>query len=118
MPSIDLKFMCHILATFLKVQLIAQKRRKMSLNRAFEVQKQVQALLDVAFIREVIYLTWLSNIIMVKNSERKWRMCVDYTDLNKACPKDSYPPPSIDGLVDAGFNFKFSSFMDVYSGYN
>ena len=55
---------------------------------------------------------------MVKKSNGKWQMCVDYTDLNKACPKDSYPLPSIDGLVDAASGFRFLSFLDAYSGYN
>ena len=75
-------------------------------------------MLDADFIREVTYLTWFSNVVMVKKSNGKWQMCVDYTDLNKACPKDSYPLPSIDGLVDTTFGFRFLSFLDAYSGYN
>ena len=55
---------------------------------------------------------------MVKKSNGKLRMCVDYTDLNKACPKDSYPLPSIDGLVDSASKFQFLSFLDAYLGYN
>ena len=55
---------------------------------------------------------------MVKKSNGKWQMCIDYTDLNKACPKDPYPLPSIDGLVDAASGFCFLSFMDAYLGYN
>ena len=90
----------------------------MSPDRAKEVQKQVQALLDAGFIREVIYPTWLSNVVIVKKFNKKWRMCVDNTDLNKACPKNSYLLPSIDGLVDTASRFRFISFMDAYSGYN
>nr|KYP47276.1 hypothetical protein KK1_031068 [Cajanus cajan] len=52
-------------------------------------------MLNVGFIREVRYTTWLANVVLVKKNSGKWRMCVDYTDLNKACPKDSYPLPSI-----------------------
>ena len=84
MPRIDPEFIRHRLATFPSVRPIAQKRRKMSPNRAMEVQRQVH-------IREVIYLAWLSNVVMVKKSNGKWRMCVDNTDVNKACRKDFYP---------------------------
>ena len=74
--------------------------------------------MDVGFIKEVTYPTWLSNVVMVKKSNGKWRMCIDYININKACPKDSYPLSSIDGLVNATSGFRFLSFMDAYSGYN
>uniref|UniRef100_A0A2N9GJ57 RNA-directed DNA polymerase n=1 Tax=Fagus sylvatica TaxID=28930 RepID=A0A2N9GJ57_FAGSY len=73
---------------------------------------------DLGFIREVYYLEWLANVVMVKKSTGKWRMCVDFTDLNKACPKDSYPLPRIDQLVDSTAGHKLLSFMDAFSGYN
>ena len=75
-------------------------------------------MLDAGFIREVTYPTWLSNVVMVKKSNGKWRMCIDYIDLNKAFVKDSYPLPSIDGLVDAASDFRFLSLLDAYLGYN
>ena len=56
--------------------------------------------------------------MLVKKSNGKWRMCVDFTDLNKACPKDSYPLPSIDALVDSAAGCKLLSFLDAFSGYN
>ena len=118
MPRIDPDFMSHCLLIFPNVRPVAQNRRKMSSDKELEVQKQVQALLDAGFIREVTYLTWLSYVVMVKKSNGKWRMCVNYTFLNKVCPKDSYPLPSINGLVDAASRFWFLSFLDVYSGYN
>ena len=116
MPRTDSKFMSHYLATFSGVRPIAQQRRKMSPNRALEVQKQV--LLDTRFIWEVMYPTWLSNIVIVKKSNGKLRMCADYTNLNKVCPKDSYPLSSIDGIIDIALGFQFLSFRDAYSGYN
>ena len=70
------------------------------------------------FIREVYYPDWLANVVMVKKANGKWRMCVDFTDLNKACPKDSYPLPRIDQLVDSTAGHKLLSFMDAFSGYN
>ena len=57
-------------------------------------------------------------MVLVKKSNGKWRMCVDFTDLNKACPKDSYPLPSIDALVDSASGCKLLSFLDAFSGYN
>ena len=57
-------------------------------------------------------------MVLVKKTNGKWRMCVDFTDLNKACPKDSYPLPSIDALVDSVLGCKMLSFLDAFSGYN
>ena len=107
--------MFHQLSVFPGARPVAQKRRRMSLDRAFAVQEQVQNLLDAGFIREIIYLTWLFNVVMVKKQSGKWQMCVDYFDLNKAYP---YLLPSIDGLVDAASGFQFLTFMDAYSEYN
>lgn len=75
-------------------------------------------MLEVGFIREVKYTTWLANMVMVKKSNGKWRMCTDFTDLNKACPKDNYPLPNIDALVDGVSGFEVLNFLDAYSGYN
>ena len=75
-------------------------------------------LIVAKFIREVYYPDWLANVVMVKKANGKWRMCVDFTDLNKACPKDSYPLPRIDQLVDSTAGHKLLSFMDAFSGYN
>jgi hypothetical protein len=74
--------------------------------------------MDADFIREVHYPDWLANVVMVKKSTGKWRMCVDFTDLNKACPKDSFPLPRIDLLVDSTAGHNLLSFMDAFSGYN
>ena len=70
------------------------------------------------FIREVYYLDWLANVVMVKKVNAKWRMCVDFTNLNKVCPKYSYPFPHIDKLVDSIARHQLLSFMDAFSGYN
>ena len=64
------------------------------------IAEEVRKLQEESFIREVYYPDWLANIVMVKKANRKWRMCMDFTDLNKACPKDSYPLPRVDVLVD------------------
>ena len=72
----------------------------------------------MSFIKEVYYPDWLANVVMVKKASRKWRMCVDFTDLNKACPKDSYPLPRVNVLVDSTTRHQLLSFMDTFSGYN
>ena len=64
------------------------------------------------------YPEWLANVILVKKENGKWRMCVDFTNLNKACPKDSFPLPRIDQLVDSTAEHKLLTFMDAFSGYN
>ena len=73
---------------------------------------------NVEFIREVYYLDWLANVVMVKKANGKWRMCVDFTDLNKACPKDSYPLSWVNVLVDSTARYELLSFMDAFFGYN
>jgi hypothetical protein len=66
----------------------------------------------------VYYPDWLANVVMMKKPNGKWRMCVDFTDLNKACPKDSFPLPRIDQLVDSTKGHKLLTFMDAFSSYN
>ena len=66
----------------------------------------------------MFYPKWLANVVMVKKNNSKWRMHVDFTDLNKACPKDSFPLPKIDQLVDSTAGHKLLSFMDTFSDYN
>ena len=64
------------------------------------------------------YLEWLANVVLVKKTNGKWRLCIDFTDINKACLKDSFPLPRIDLIVDATAGHELLSFMDAFSGYN
>ena len=80
--------------------------------------EEVRKLHEANFNREVYYLDWLANVVMVKKASGKWRMYVDFTDLNKACPKDSYPLPRVDVLVDSTARHQLLKFMDAFSGYN
>ena len=79
---------------------------------------KVNKLLATNFIREVYYPKWLANVVIVKKANGKWRMCVDFTNLNQACPKDSFLLPRIDQLVDSTAEHKLLTFMDTFSGYN
>jgi hypothetical protein len=82
------------------------------------IAEEVEKLLKARFIREVYYPDWLANVVLVKKSNGKWRMCIDFTDLNKACPKDSFPLPRIDMLVDSTVGHGLLSFMDAFFSYN
>ena len=64
------------------------------------------------------YPEWLANVVLVKKVDGKWRLCIDFTDVNLACPKDSFPLPQIDLIVDTTTNHELLSFMDAFSGYN
>ena len=82
------------------------------------INTEVDKLLKVDFIREANYPDWIANVVLVKKANGNWRVCVDFTDLNKACPNDNFPLPRIDQLVDATAGHELLSFMDAYSGYN
>ena len=82
------------------------------------IKEEVQKLTIAKFIQEIYYLDWLANVVMVKKANDKWRMCVDFTDLNKAYLKDSYSLPRIDQLVDSTASHRLLSFMDAFSRYN
>ena len=71
----------------------------------------------VRVIKKVFYPKWLANMVLVKNKNRKWRVCVDFTDLNKACPKDPFSIPQIDQLVNAMVGHPQISFLDAFQGY-
>ncbi|XP_068486929.1 uncharacterized protein [Phaseolus vulgaris] len=101
MPGIDPDFLCHHLTMDAKVRPVRQRRRKFNEERCLVVKEETQKLLSAGHIRVIQYPEWLANVVLVKKSNGKWRMCVDFTDLNKACPKDSYPLPNIDALVDS-----------------
>ena len=75
-------------------------------------------MLSVGFIHEVYYPEWVANVVLVKKANEKWRICVDFTDLNKTCLKYSFPLQRIDQLVDSTVEHKLLTFMDAFSGYN
>jgi hypothetical protein len=95
-----------------------QRLWKMSDDKAEGARNEVKILLSAGVIREVKYPEWLANTVMVKKANGKWRMCIDFTDLNKACPKYEFPLPRIDSLVDASASSELMSLMDCYSGYH
>ena len=101
MPGIDPTVMVHKLNVSPFFPPIRQKKRVFASEQDRAIAKEVRTLQEASFIREVYYPNWLANVVMVKKASEKWRMCIDFTDLNKACPKDSYPLPRVDVLVDS-----------------
>ncbi|GJQ96084.1 reverse transcriptase domain-containing protein [Tanacetum coccineum] len=97
---------------------VRQKRRSQAADRNQAIQEEVEKLVDACIMKAVHYHNWLSNPVMVKRHDDSWRMCVDFKDLNKACPKDSYPLPKIDWTVESLCGFPFKCFLDAYKGYH
>ena len=96
MPGIDPSVITYRLNVYPSSKPVRQKKKVFAPERDNAIKEEVQKLTLAKFIREVYYPDWLANVVMVKKANRKWRMCVDFTDLNKAYPKDSYPLPRID----------------------
>ncbi|XP_057544996.1 uncharacterized protein LOC130824124 [Amaranthus tricolor] len=118
MPDIPTSVVCHKLDIRPGYKLVKQKLRHQGKERIEAAKEVVEKLLKAGFIRECKYSYWLSNVVLVKKSNGKWRMCVDFTYLNKECPKDDYPLPKIDRLVDSTAGHALLSFMDANAGYH
>nr|GEX31136.1 reverse transcriptase domain-containing protein [Tanacetum cinerariifolium] len=95
-----------------------QKKKGQAPERTKSIQAEVEMLVEAGIMREVFYHDWLSNPVMVKKYDGSWRMCVDFTDLNKACPQDCYPLPEIDRKVESLCGYPFKCFLDAYKGYH
>ena len=93
MPEIDPLVMVHRLNMLPIFSPIRQKKRVFAQEQDQAIAEEVRKLQDADFIREVYCPDWLAYVVMVKKANGKWRVCVDFTNLNNACPKDSYPLP-------------------------
>jgi hypothetical protein len=107
----------HALDTDERLTPKKQKLRKMS-KKVKAVEAEMQRFLDAKVIREVMYPMWLANIVPVKKKNGKWRMCVDFTNLNKACKKDDFPLERVDKVVDDAANSEMLSLLDMFSRYH
>ncbi|GKV50077.1 hypothetical protein SLEP1_g56793 [Rubroshorea leprosula] len=101
MPGIPTSVFQHKLSTNPLKKPVAQKRRLFGGERLQVIKEEVEKLLQAGFVRRVDYCEWVANPVLVKKANGKWRMCIDYTNINDACPKDCYPMPNIDKLVEA-----------------
>ena len=117
-PRIDPDFICHHLNVNPSITPKKQLPRRPSREHAEAIREDVMKLKHANAIKEVFYPEWLANTMVVKKKNKKWQVCVDFMDLNKTCPKDSFPMPRIDRLVDAIAGHPRISFLDVFQGYH
>ena len=117
-PGVDANFICHHLNVNPSITPKRQLPRHPSNENAEAVKNEVTKLKQAGAIKKVFYPQWLANTVAVKKKTGKWRVCVDFTDLNKACSKDPFPMPRIDQLVDATVGHPRMSFLDAFQGYH
>ena len=118
MPGVPREVIEHKLAVRPGSQPVKQKIRKQSMEGQEFIHLEIDKLLQAGFIREVQHPEWLANPVVVPKAGGKLRMCIDYTNLNKACPKDPFPLPRIDQIVDSTSGCELLSFLDAYSGFH
>nr|ABA98419.2 retrotransposon protein, putative, Ty3-gypsy subclass [Oryza sativa Japonica Group] len=118
MPGIPREVIEHSLHVKEDAKPIKQRLRRFAQDRKDAIKEELTKLLAVGFIKEVLHPDWLANPVLVGKKTGQWRMCVDYTDLNKSCPKDPFGLPRIDQVVDSTASCELLSFLDCYSGYH
>jgi hypothetical protein len=119
MPGIPRELAEHGLKMFLNAKPVKQSMRRYNPEKAKSMGEEINHLLEAEFIREIKEATWLSPPVMVEKKDTKiYRMCIDFTALNKHCPKDYFPLPRIDKIIDSTAGCEHLSFLDAYSGYN
>ena len=117
-PGVDPNFICHHLNVNPFITPRRQPPWRPSKEHVEAVKNEVTKLKQAEAIKEIFYRQWLANTVVVKKKPGKWRVCVDFTDLNKAYPKDPFPMPQIDQLVDAMVSHPRMNFLDAFQGYH
>ena len=118
MPGLDPGLITCTLNVDLQAKLVAHPVRIFHTEKEGQIVKEVQKLLAAGFNKPIQHPCWLSNIVSVKKKNGQIRCCVDFRNLNKACPKDKFPLPNMDLLIDSAVRSAMFSFMDGFSGYN
>ena len=118
MGGIDPAVITHKLNVGPSFKPVKQKRKSFAPERQKAINEEVSKLLQARAIQEVDYSDWLANVVLVKKENGKWRLCIDFTDVNRAYSKDSFPLPRINLIVDATTSHELLSFMDAFLGYN
>jgi len=118
MPGLDPDIVQHKLPLKPEFPPIKQKLRRMKPEVSLKIKDKVEKQFNAGFLAVAKYPQWVANVVPVPKKDGKVRMCVDYQDLNRASPKDDFPLPHIDILVDNTTKFSLFSFMDGFSGYN
>jgi len=117
LPCIPREIAEHELRILSGSKPVQQRLCRFDDERRRAIGEEIAKLLAAGFIKEVYHSDWLSNPILVKKKTGQWRMCIDYTILNKACPKDPFPLPRIDQTIDSTSGCEILSFLDAYSSY-
>ena len=117
-PGVDPNFICHHLNVNPSITPRRQPPWRPSKEYAEAIKNEVTKLKQAGAIKKVFYPQWLANTVVVKKKTGKWRVCVAFTDLNKACPKDPFPMPRIDQLVDVTVGHPRMNFLDAFQGYH
>jgi hypothetical protein len=116
MPGVPRELAKHKLKVYPQVSPIRQKLLRFTPDKREAIRAKLARLVSVGFIREVLHHEWLaSHVLVLKKNKVDWRMCVDYTDLNKHCPKDPFELPRIDQVVDSTAGCSMLSFLDCPS---
>ena len=118
MPGVPRELAEHKLHVDPRARPIKQALRPLNEERRKAIAIEVKRLLDAGFIVAIKYPKWLANLVLVEKKNRTWRLCIDYTNLNAACPKDEFVLPRIDQIIDAVAGSESLCFLDAYSGYN
>ena len=118
MPRLNPSIALHHLAVKKGVSPVKQAQKCFGPELIPQIETKVNKLIEVGFICEVQYPKWIANIVPIKKKNGQIRVCVDFCDLNNACPKDDFPLPITEVMVDATIGHEALSFMDGSSGYN
>jgi hypothetical protein len=118
MPGVPRELAKHSLDVIKTAKHIKQKLRRFAKDRKEVIRVEILKLLADGFIREYKNPIWLANPVFVPKKTGHWRMCIDYTNLNRHCPKHPFPLPRIDQVVDSTTGSALLCFLDIYSGYH
>ena len=118
MPEVDPEFIVHKLNINPSFPPKKQKPRRSARDHVEVVRLEVYKLKEAGTIKEIYFSEWLANTVVVKKKNGKWRVYVDFIDLNRVCPKDTFPMPKIDQLVDSTYGHLRMSFLDAFQRYH
>ena len=118
MPGVPRGLAEHRLRVDSSAKPVKEHLRRSAVQKRKAIGEEVARLLAAGFIREIYHSEWLANVVMVPKKDKSLRMCIDFKHINRACPKDHFPLPRIDQIVDSTAGCERLSFLDAYSGYH
>jgi hypothetical protein len=118
MSGIDLSIVVHEIKTYPRAKPVRQRLRPVHPCKTAAIKLKVEKLLKAGFIYPVALTEWVSNPVLINKKGGSIRVCVDYRDINKDCPKDNFPTPFVDQIIDDCAGNEIFSLMDGFSGYN